>query len=90
MFINRQNKIRKENSWCNWFFYGTKIIELENKIPDVSSFLRKIELTAVENEIPSISSLDKKATFDTKISELEKNLLIIIMTNMSLLQSLIV
>ena len=37
-------------------------------------------MTAVENKIPSVSSLVEKTNYDTKISELGKNLLIIIMT----------
>ena len=38
----------------------TKLTELENKIPDVSSFTKKSALTAVENKIPNVSSLVKK------------------------------
>ena len=48
-----------------------KLIELENKIPDVSGLATKSALTAVENKIPYVSSLAKKANYDTKISELE-------------------
>ena len=67
----------------------TKLTELENNIPHVSSLATKSALTAVENKMPNVSSLVKKTNYDTKISELEKNLLIIIMTNILLLQSLI-
>ena len=35
----------------------TKLTELKNKIPDVSSLATKTALTAVENKIPSIGSL---------------------------------
>ena len=67
-----------------------KLAEIENKIPDVSSLATKTALTAIENKIPSLSSLVKKKTdYDTKLTEIEKNLLIIIMTNILLLQSLI-
>ena len=52
----------------------TKLTELENKIPDVSSLATKTALTAVENKIPDVSSLVKKTNYDTKISELEKKL----------------
>ena len=34
--------------------YNTKITELENKIPDISSSATKTALTAVENKIPSV------------------------------------
>ena len=71
------------------FVKKTKLTELENKIPDVSSLATKTALTAVENKIPDVSSLVKKTNYDTKISELEKKLTIIFMTNILLLQSLI-
>ena len=56
------------------FVKKTKLTELENKIPDVSSLATKTALTAVENKIPDVSSLVKKTNYDTKISELEKKL----------------
>ena len=52
----------------------TKLTELENKIPDVSSLATKTELTAVKNKIPNTSSLVKKTNYDTELSELEKKL----------------
>ena len=67
-----------------------KLTELENKIPDVSSLGTKTALTAVENKIPSVSSLvKKKQTMTQKLLKLKRNLLIIIMKNILLLQSLI-
>ena len=56
------------------FVNKTKLTELENKIPDVSSLVTKTALTAVENKIPNVSSLVKKTDCDTKTSELEKQL----------------
>ena len=56
------------------FVKKTKLTELENKIPDVSSLATTNALRAVENKIPSVSSLVKKTDYDTKISELEKKL----------------
>ena len=67
----------------------TKSTELENKIPDVSSLATKTELTVVENKIPSVSSLVKKQTMTQQLLSFKRNLLIIIMTNILLLQSLI-
>ena len=67
------------------FVKKTKLTELENKIPDVSSLATKTSLTSVENKIPSVSSLVKKTDYNTKISEFEKKLRIIIMTNILLL-----
>ena len=52
----------------------TKLTELENNIPDVSSLATKSALTAVENKMPNVSSLVKKTNYDTKISELKKKL----------------
>ena len=49
-----------------------KETELENEISDVSSLATKTALTAVENKIPDVSSFIKKTNYDTKISELEK------------------
>ena len=54
--------------------YNTKLNELENKIPDVSSLAKKTALTAVENKIPSVSNLVKKRDYGTKIRELKKKL----------------
>ena len=67
-----------------------KLAEIENKIPDVSSLATKTALTAIENKLPSLSSLVKKKQAMTQnLLKLRKNLLIIIMTNILLLQSLI-
>ena len=52
----------------------TKLTELENKIPDVSSLATNTALTAVENKIPDVSSLVKKTNYNTKITEIEKKL----------------
>ena len=71
------------------FAKKTKLTELENKIPDVSSLATKTALTAVENKIPSVSSLVKKQITTQKLLKLKRNLLIIIMTSILLLQSLI-
>ena len=73
------------------FVKKTKLTELENKIPDVSSLATKTALTAVENKIPSVSSLVKKKQITTrKLVSLKRNLLIMIMINMLLLKSLII
>ena len=68
--------------------YDTKLTELENKIADVSSLAIKTVLTAVENKIPSVSSLvKKKQTVTQKLLKLKRKLLIIIITNILLLQN---
>ena len=72
------------------FIKKAKLTELENKIPDVSTLATKTALTAVENKTPSVNSLVKrKQTMAQKLVSLKRNLLIMIMINMLLLQSLI-
>ena len=70
------------------FVKKTKLTALENKIPDISRLATKTALTVVENKTASVSSLFKKKSYATKVSELEKKL-IIITTSILLLQSLI-
>ena len=70
--------------------YQTDKRELKNKIPEFSSLATKTTSTAVENKIPDVRSLvKKKQTMRQKSVILKRNLLIIIMTNILLLQSLI-
>ena len=71
------------------FVKKTKLTELENKIPDVSSLATKSALTAAENKIPSVSSLVKKQIIILKLQRLKISLIVIIMTNISQPQSLI-
>ena len=67
----------------------TKLTELVNKILDVSSLAAKTVLTNVENKIYNVSNLVKKQTMTQKLVNLKKNLPIIIMTNILLLQNLL-
>ena len=83
-----EKKILDNSSLVKKTDYDIKLTELENKIPDVSNLATKTALTAVENKIPSVSNLVKK-TITQKLVSLKRNLLIIIMTNILLLQSLI-
>ena len=71
------------------FVKKAKLTELENKIPDVSSLATKTALTAVENKITCVNSLVIKTDCNQKLVSLKRNLLIIIMTNILLLQILI-
>ena len=48
--------------------YNTDKSELQNKIPDVTNFVKKIKLTELENQIPDISNLaTKTALTENKI-----------------------
>ena len=71
------------------FVKKTKPTELENKILDNSGLATKTALTAVENKISDVNSLVKKQIMTQKSVNLKKNLLIMIMTDVLLLQSLI-
>ena len=85
-----ENKIPNTNDLVKKTDCNAKIIELEDKIPDVSSLTTNITLTIVENKIPIISNLVKKKQIMTQtLLKLKRNLLIIIMINILLLQSLI-
>ena len=56
------------------FVKKAKLTGLENKIPDISNLATKTALTVVENKMPSVSILVKKTSYNTKITEIEKNL----------------
>ena len=58
-------------------------------MPDISNLATKTALTTVENKIPSVSNLIKKQTIMLKLQKLKINLMIIIMINILILQSLI-
>ena len=64
-----------------------KITEIRGKVPSISSLATNAALTAVENKIPNISRLVKKQIITLKS---KRNLLIIIMKKILLLQSLMV
>ena len=72
------------------FVKKVRLTELENKVPDMSSLATKTALTAVDNKITNVSNLVKKQTITQKLLKLEINLIIIIMTNILILQSLII
>ena len=85
-----ENKILDTSGLVKKTNYNTKITELENKIPDISNLATKTALTAIENKIPSVNNLVKKQTIILKLQKLKINLMIIIMINILILQSLIV
>ena len=45
--------------------YNTDKTELENKIPNVTDFVKKAKLTELENKIPDISNLATKTVLTT-------------------------
>ena len=62
---------------------------LKQKIPSITGLARNTALTAIENKIPDIRSLVKNTDYTQKLLKFKRNLLIIIMANILLLQSLI-
>ena len=66
-----------------------KINKVKNKILNTTNLATNTALTAVENKIPNVSNLVKKEKnyYNTKISVIERQLLIMIMTNILLLQN---
>ena len=68
---------------------NAKITEIENKIPSTTVLATNSALTAVENKIPNVSNLVTKQTITQKLMKLKIRLMIIIMTNILLLQNLI-
>ena len=45
--------------------YNTDKTELENKIPNVTDFVKEAKLTELENKIPDVSSLATKTALTT-------------------------
>ena len=68
-------------------YYKTKIIEIEGKIPSISGLAKNAALTAVETKYLRLAYF-KKHIITQKILKLKRNLLITIMINILLLQSL--
>ena len=68
---------------------NAKLNEFKGEIPNITNVATTSALTAVENEIPNVSNLLKKLTMAQKLVKLKRNLLIIIMINILLLQNLV-
>ena len=67
----------------------TALTTVENKINNISNLAAKLLVNKVENRIPDISNLVKKQTIILKLLIFKINLIIIIMMNVLILQSLI-
>ena len=69
--------------------FNTKVTEIEDKIPSITGLATNSDLNAVENKITDVKGLIKKLIMTQKLVKLKRKLLIMIMTNTLLLQSLI-
>ena len=83
-----ENKIPDTSGLVKKTDYNTKITEIEGKIPDVSNLATKTALTTIENKIPDVGNFVKKTNYNLKVTELRMNLIIMIMINILILQSL--
>ena len=87
MQINQNQKIPDTRDLVKKTNQNNKITKIENKIPSISGLATNAALIAVENKIPDVNSLVEKQIIKEKLVKLKKNLLIIIMTNILLLQN---
>ena len=67
-----------------------KKTDLNAKTTETESKIHSITGLATNSGLTDVCSLVKKTDYDKKVSEIEKNLLVIIMTNTLLLQNLII
>ena len=72
--------------WLKKTDFNAKITEVEGKIPSISGLATNSALTAVENKIPDVSS--RQITMQ-RLVKLKIKLMITIMTNILLLQNII-
>ena len=61
--------------------YNTDKTELENKIPNVTDFVKKAKLTELENKIPDISSLATKTALTAVENEIPNVISLVKKTN---------
>ena len=57
-------------AWLKKTDFNTKVIEIEGKIPSISSLATNSALTDVENKIPDVSSLLKKTNVNNELKKL--------------------
>ena len=79
-----ENNIPDTSSLVKKTNYDAKIADIEGKIPDVSNLATKTVLPTVEKKCLVL----KKQIIALKLQTLKTNLIIIIMTNILILQSL--
>ena len=84
-----ENKITDTSGLLKKTDYNTKITEIEGNCPDITNLPRKTALTNDENKIPDVSSFLKKQIMTLTLQKLKINLMIIVMINILILQSLI-
>ena len=84
-----ENKIPNTSGLIKKTEYNVKITEIQGKVPSISGLATNTSLTAVEEKIPNVSNLVKEQIITQKLLEFKKNLLIMVMINILLIQNLI-
>ena len=72
MWVILSNLLKKKTD------YNVKIKDIEDKIPSVTNLVRIAGLNNVEHKKPNVTDLVKKEDYDAKISEMEKNILLLL------------
>ena len=57
---------------------NAKIKDIVDKITSITNLATTAALTSVENKIPNVTDLAEKVNYDAKISEMEKNILLLL------------
>ena len=57
---------------------NAKTNEVKGEIPGITNLATTAAFTTVENKIPNFSDLVKKTDYDAKISEMQKNILVLL------------
>ena len=88
--LNLEKKIPDISGLNKKTDYNAKVSEIESKIPSISGLATNSPLNAVENKMPNICRLGKKTGYNKKkLVRLKRNLLILTMTNILILQNVI-
>ena len=87
-FDTDKSELEKKIPDTSGLVYNAKITEIESQIPSITGLATNSVLTAVENKIPNVSNLVKTQIMTKILVKLKKNLLIIYMINILLLQNL--
>ena len=83
-----ENKIPDTSGLVKKTDYDPKKTDKEDEIPNISTLATKTTLTDIKNKILILVALLKKRIMTLKLQKLKINLIIIIMTNILILQSL--
>ena len=67
--------------------YNAKNKDIEDKVPDNTNLATTAALTVVEDKIPNTGDLVKKADYDTKMSEIDKNILLLLIITKGILDA---